>query len=92
MIKSSETSVKTHYICQTYSEKLVGRAKQPALQIAKTIECSSAAAAEERARRTFEGGLCVGADAFFLTSDPDTGDVSAPTFLTRQGNVPTLEL
>ena len=91
MAKAPETGVKTHYICQTYAEKLTGRAKQPSLQIAKTIECSSADAAEERAKRSFDTGQCVGADAFAVTADPVTGDASDPIFLARHGKVPSLE-
>jgi hypothetical protein len=91
MSKRSQTGPKIHYICQTYSEKTVARGKGKILQIQNQYPYKSAEQAEDRARRAVDAGTCVGADAFMITEDRDTGDVSEPTFLLRLGNVPELE-
>lgn len=85
MIDSTETTEKMHYICQTYIAKT---GKQGGIQIGKQFEYSSASQAEERAEREERSADCVGADAYMVIEDPDSGEVSAPTFLARFGDVP----
>lgn len=90
MPRSNETAEKTHYICQTYFEKKTGSA-QGSLQIGKQIEYSTAAAAEERAERECRSENCIGADAYMVVEDPNSGEVSLPTFLARHGKVPEVD-
>ena len=85
MFDSDETATKTHYICQTYT------LNKNALKVDKLLPYTSAAQAEERAEREARGEGCVGADAYMLTEDPSSGEVSSPTFLARHGTVPELE-
>ncbi|MEJ6710262.1 MAG: hypothetical protein QNK92_15960 [Amylibacter sp.] len=58
------------------------------MKIDKQIQYSTAAQAEERAQRESLAEDCVGADAYMIVEDPDSGEVSSPTFLVRLGNVP----
>lgn len=88
MTDSNETTEKVHYICQTYIEKQVGRAKQVSLHIDKQFQYSTASEAQERADRECRSGNCVGADAYMIVEDPDSGEVGAPTFIARFGTVP----
>lgn len=88
MAKSEETTPKVHYICQTYVEKAVGHAKQASLQIGKQFQYSTASQAQERAEREYRAENCLGADAYMITEDPNTGEVGAPTFIARHGSVP----
>lgn len=81
-------SAKIHYICQTY---LKGAGTQAALKVDKLFEYTSAFDAEERATREFRSENCVGADAYMLTEDPASGEVSIPTFLVRVGDVPEFD-
>ncbi|MFT7593119.1 MAG: hypothetical protein ACI8R4_000431 [Paracoccaceae bacterium] len=91
MSESTEASPKVHYICQTYVEKTSGRAKQASLQIGKQFQYTTASQAQERADRECRSEDCVGADAYMVTEDLDTGEVSVPTFLTRLGTVPEFD-
>ena len=91
MSEPEETGPKVHYICQTYVEKTVGRSTQASLQIGKQFQYSTAAQAEERAERECRSENCVGADAYMVTEDLDTGEVGAPIFIARLGTVPEVE-
>lgn len=91
MTRSDETAPKVHYICQTYVEKMVGRARQASLQIGKQFQYSTASQAQERAERECRSEYCVGADAYMVAEDPNTGEVGAPTFIARLGNVPEVD-
>ena len=88
MTKSEDAGPKVHYICQTYVEKQNSGGKPPSLQIDKQIPYSTASQAQERAERESRLSGCVGADAYMISEDPDSGEVSAPTFLVRCGTVP----
>ncbi|QIE43375.1 hypothetical protein G5B39_15180 (plasmid) [Rhodobacteraceae bacterium SC52] len=44
--------------------------------------------AQSRAEREALSENCAGADAFIAIKDPISGEVGAPTFLVRLGNVP----
>lgn len=85
MLDSDETATKTHYICQSYVEKA---GKQVSLVVDKVFQYTTAAQAEERAEREARREGCAGADAYMVTEDPNSGEVSEPTFLARHGNVP----
>jgi len=85
MAKPDENSPKIHYICQTYVQKKGG------LQIDKQFEYTSAAQAQERADRESRSDGCVGADAYMVVEDPNSGEVGQPSFLVRCGNVPELD-
>ena len=87
MLDSEETGTKTHYICQTYIQKV---GKQATLAVDKLFQYTSAAQAEERAEREARREGCAGADAYMLTEDSDSGEVSEPVFLARHGTVPEL--
>ena len=89
MLDSEETAVKMHYICQTYVMKQVGQ--QMSLQVDKVLQYTSAAQAEERSERESRREGCVGADAYMLSEDPMSGEVSEPVFLARHGTVPEVE-
>lgn len=91
MTDDTKTTAKVHYICQTYIEKKVGRSGQASLQIDKQFQYTTAAQAQERAERESRSDACAGADAYSLTEDPDSGEVSEPTFLVRLGNVPEFD-
>lgn len=80
----------TYYICQTYEERKMGRAGTT-LAIKSTIACQDVRQAENRAERSYRAGNCVGADAFSVTIDPDTGEAGSPTFFARHGKVPELD-
>lgn len=88
MSKSEESPPKVHYICQTYVEKKAGQAKQAGLQIGKQFQYTTASQAQERADREARSENCVGADAYMVVEDLNTGEVGAPTFLARHGTVP----
>ena len=91
MIETNENAPKVHYICQTYVEKKSGRAAQASLHIDKQFQYSSASQAQERAERESRSEDCVGADAYMVTEDPNSGEVGAPTFLVRLGSVPEFD-
>ena len=88
MTDSSETSPKVHYICQTYVEKKGGRGGQSGTQIGKQFQYATAAQAEDRAERESRLEDCVGADAYMIVEDPESGEVGLPTFIARFGTVP----
>ncbi len=91
MTNTDESSEKVHYICQTYVETKAGRAGQVGLKIAKQIEYSTASEAQNRAEREALSKDCVGADAYMVSEDPDSGEVGMPDFLVRLGIVPELD-
>ena len=88
MTDSKEPSSKVHYICQTYIEKKVGKGQKASLQIDKQFQYSTASEAEGRAERACRSETCVGADAYMIVEDPNSGEVGEPTFLARFGTVP----
>ncbi|UYV38359.1 hypothetical protein N4R57_04535 [Rhodobacteraceae bacterium D3-12] len=79
---------KTHYICQTYVVIKAGRNGQTGLKIAKQFEYSTALEATNRAEREALSENCAGADAYMVTEDPASGEVSDPSFLVRLGIFP----
>tara|TARA_R110002124_G_scaffold223789_2_gene389091 strand:+ start:1179 stop:1460 length:282 start_codon:yes stop_codon:yes gene_type:complete len=91
MTDPDEPSAKVHYICQTYVEKSAGRSGQAVLQIGKQFQYTTAEQAQERADRECRAPGCVGADAYMVDEDPNSGEVSAPVFLARFGTVPEFE-
>jgi hypothetical protein len=91
MTESDESAPKVHYICQTYVEKKSGRGDQVSLQIGKQFEYTTASQAQERAERENRSEECVGADAYMVIEDPQSGEVGAPTFLARLGTVPEFD-
>ena len=91
MSEAEGSSPKTHYICQTYVEKKGGGGQQASLQIGKQFEYSTASQAQERAERESRSAECVGADAYMVVEDPNSGEVGPPTFLARLGTVPEFD-
>jgi hypothetical protein len=87
MLDTQESTDKTHYICQTYVANAKG-----ILQVGKLHQYTTAEAAEERAEREARAPDCVGADAYMLVEDANSGEVSAPVFLARHGTVPDTEM
>ena len=81
---------KTHYICQTYVETPGPRGGPKGLQVDKLFEYTSAQQAEERAARECRNENCIGADAYMLVEDTQSGEVSTPTFLARFGTGPEM--
>ena len=88
MSETTENAPKVHYICQTYAEK---KCAQGGLEIVKQFEYSSASQAQERAEREARSDDCVGADAYMVAEDPNSGEVGAPSFLVRLGSVPEFD-
>ncbi len=91
MTNAEESHVKIHYICQTYVEKTLGRGGQVGLKIDKQFEYSTAPEARNRAEREVQSENCAGADAYMISEDPSSGEVGAPQFLVRLGNVPEID-
>ncbi|MBT8155508.1 hypothetical protein KMP13_16880 [Epibacterium ulvae] len=91
MTNAERSSEKIHYICQTYVETKAGRNGQAGLKIDKQFEYSTASEAQNRAEREALSEDCVGADAYMVTEDPASGEVGAPSFLVRLGNVPEFD-
>lgn len=91
MTNSERTAEKIHYICQTYAETKAGRDGQSGLKIAKQFEYSTASEAQNRAEREALSDDCTGADAYMVSEDPNSGEVGAPSFLVRLGNVPEFD-
>lgn len=85
----TNSEVKDYYVCQLYEEKKFGNRKS-AISIKRTILCSGPAEAEERARRSFETGSCIGADAYSVQVDHASEESTEPFFLIRLGTVPDL--
>lgn len=88
MSDENQSGTKIHYICQTYVEKKGARGGQAGLQIGKTFQYATAAEAEGRAEREARSEGCIGADAYMIIEDTESGEVGAPTFLVRLGTVP----
>ena len=91
MSNDHKTGPKVHYICQTYVEKPAGRDGRVSLSIDKQIKYTTADEAELRAEREDRSDSCVGVDAYWVTEDPDSGEVSEPTFIVRLGSVPEVD-
>jgi hypothetical protein len=91
MTSSEQTAEKIHYICQTYVETKAGRDGQAGLKIAKQYEYSTASEAQNRAERETLSEDCAGADAYMVIEDSNSGEVGAPNFLVRLGNVPEFD-
>lgn len=91
MTDETETSSKVHYICQTYVDKKGTGAQQGSLQLGKQFQYTTASQAQERADRESRSEDCVGADAYMVVEDVDSGEVGTPTFLVRHGAVPELD-
>lgn len=88
MSDASEDAEKIHYICQTYVETKGTRGGAAGLKIDKQFQYKSEAEAQSRAEREYERDSCAGADAYLVVEDAGSGEVSAPTFIVRLGNVP----
>jgi hypothetical protein len=91
MPDSTEPPEKVHYICQTYVEKAGQGAGLLSLKIDKQLQYTSEQEAQERAEREFRLDGCAGADAYMVVEDKSSGEVGAPTFLVRLGNVPEFD-
>ncbi|WP_083097273.1 hypothetical protein [Pseudophaeobacter leonis] len=91
MTDSTENTEKVHYICQTYVEKAGPGAGMLSLKIDKQLQYTSEQQAQERAEREFRSDGCAGADAYMVVEDQSSGEVGAPTFLVRLGNVPEFD-
>ena len=91
MTNSDESSVRVHYICQTYVEKKPGRDGRASLKIDKQFEYSTASEAQNRAEREAQSEDCAGADAYMVSEDPNSGEVGSPSFIVRLGNVPEFD-
>ncbi|WP_299353580.1 hypothetical protein [uncultured Shimia sp.] len=91
MTKSDHNSEKVHYICQTYVEHKPERDGQTSLKINKQFEYTSASDAQNRAEREVQSEDCVGADAYIVREDQNSGEVGMPSFLVRLGIVPEFD-
>jgi hypothetical protein len=91
MTKPNEAGLKAHYICQTYVETKPSRGGQAGLKIGKQLDYSTSHEAESRAEREYKSDDCVGADAYMVIEDPESGEVGEPTFIVRLGSVPDSE-
>ena len=91
MSDAAESASKVHYICQTYIESKTGRAGETSLKIGKQFQYTTAQEAKGRAEREGRSEGCAGADAYMVIEDPQSGEVSAPTFLIRVGQVPEVD-
>jgi hypothetical protein len=88
MSDASENAEKIHYICQTYVETKGARGGPAGLKVDKQFQYTSEADAQNRAERESQREGCAGADAYMIIEDAGSGEVSAPTFIARFGNVP----
>jgi hypothetical protein len=88
MSDAPETAEKIHYICQTYVETKGARGGPAGLKVDKQFQYTSEADAQNRAERESQREGCAGADAYMIIEDAGSGEVSAPTFIARFGNVP----
>ncbi|WP_439104370.1 hypothetical protein [Celeribacter marinus] len=91
MAHIDDSAPKSHYICQTYIETSAGAGQHTVLKIGKQFQYSKASEAQERAEREARNDDCAGADAYVVVEDPTSGEIGAPTFLVRIGNVPEFE-
>lgn len=87
----SEDTLKIYYICQTYIELQNSKDPQAGVKIDKQFQYTTTEEAESRAERAFQLPSCVGADAYIISEDPNSGEISPPTFLVRIGNVPEFD-
>ena len=87
----SDDTSKTHYICQTYIEVKGAKGPLTGVKIDKQFQYTTAEEAESRAERASQSPGCAGADAYMITEDPNSGEISPPTFLVRIGNVPEFD-
>lgn len=85
MSDDAESGSKTHYICQTY---IAAKGAPGGLKVDKLFQYSTAGEAERRAEREAASDSCVGADAYMVVEDSNSGEVGLPTFLGRHGTVP----
>ena len=88
MSDDQENADKIHYICQTYIETKPTKGRPAGLKIDKQFQYTTEAEASNRAERESLLESCAGADAYMIVEDAGSGEVSAPTFLARFGNVP----
>ena len=88
MTDPEHSADKIHYICQTYVETKAGHGRQAGLKIAKRFQYTTASEAQNRAEREAGSEAYAGADAYTVTEDPASGEVSPPSFLVRLGKVP----
>lgn len=88
MSDAPDDAEKTHYICQTYVETKGARGGPAGLKVDKQFQYTTEAEAHSRAERESEREGCAGADAYMIIEDSGSGEVSAPTFIARFGNVP----
>jgi hypothetical protein len=91
MLDDNGDTSKTHYICQTYVEAKGAKGAPAGVKIDKQFQYSTAEEAENRAKRESQSPDCAGADAYMIIEDPRSGEISAPTFLERIGNVPEFD-
>jgi hypothetical protein len=91
MSDDNSDASKTHYICQTYVEAKGTKGAPADVKIDKQFQYATAKEAESRAERSCQSPDCVGADAYMIVEDPSSGEISAPTFLVRIGNVPEFD-
>jgi len=88
MSDSPNNAEKIHYICQTYVENKGARGGPAGLKADKQFQYTSEADAQNRAERESQREGCAGADAYMIIEDAGSGEVSAPNFIVRLGNVP----
>lgn len=88
MSDDQNDSEKTHYICQTYVATKGARGGPAGLKIDKQFQYKTETEASNRAERESQRDGCAGADAYMIVEDAGSGEVSAPVFLVRLGNVP----
>ncbi len=91
MTYEDKNRIKLRYICQTYVERKPGRDGSAGLQIGKQFQYSTAAEAQNRAEREAQFEGCVGADAYMISEDTNSGEVGSPNFLVRLGSVPEFD-
>ncbi len=91
MTYAEESTIKVHYICQTYVQQKPGRDGQAGLKIGKQFQYSTAEEAQNRAEREAQTEDCAGVDAYMISEDPHSGEVGSPSFLVRLGQVPEFD-
>ena len=91
MTHTDKNMTKVHFVCQTYVEQKAGRNGQAGLKIGKQCQYPTAAEAQNRAEREVQSKDCVGADAYMISEDTDSGEVGSPSFLVRLGTVPEFD-
>lgn len=91
MSDDNRDTSKILFICQTYVEAKGAKGAPAGVKIDKQFQYSTAEEAENRAERASQSPDCAGADAYLIIEDPSSGEISAPTFLVRIGNVPEFD-